>query len=89
MDRIEQIRAALAALQPLQVQIDDDSHLHAGHAGARDGVSGMLTIVSPQFSGKSTLERHRMIYSALHEMMRHGIHALNIRAFAPDEVHPQ
>lgn len=86
MDRIEQIRARLAVLQPLSVEIADDSALHAGHAGAGSGGHYRLTIVSPQFGGKSTLDRHRMIYSALQEIMQHGIHALNIRAYAPDEV---
>lgn len=87
MDQLEQIRASLAVLQPLRVEIADDSHLHAGHAGAASGGGHYrLTIVSPQFIGKPTVERHRMIYSALHRMMQHGIHALNIRAYAPDEV---
>lgn len=89
MDRPEQIRARLAVLDPLRIEIDDDSARHAGHAGAGSGGHYRLTIVSPRFSGKSTLERHRMIYSALHELMQHGIHALNIRAYAPDEVQPR
>jgi BolA protein len=87
MDRSERIRAGLAVLEPTRVEIVDESHLHAGHAGAASGGGHYrLTVVSPLFVGKSTLERHRMIYSALHELMQHGIHALNIRAFAPDEV---
>lgn len=86
MDRIDQIRSRLAVLQPVRVEIADDSALHAGHAGAGSGGHYRLTVVSPQFAGKSTLERHRMIYSALQEIMQHGIHALNIRAYAPDEV---
>ncbi len=85
---MEQIRAGLAVLQPVRIEITDDSHRHAGHAGARSGGHYRLTVVSPQFVGKSTLQRHRMIYSALHELMQHGIHALNIRAYAPDEVQP-
>ena len=90
MDRIEQMRAALATLEPIQVEIIDESHLHAGHAGAASGGGHYrLTVISPRFSGKSTLERHRMIYSAMHELMLHGIHALNIRAYAPDEVQPR
>lgn len=87
MNRLEQMCAQLAVLQPAQLDIADDSHLHAGHAGARSGGGHYrLFIVSALFSGKPTLERHRMIYSALHEMMRHDIHALNISAYAPDEV---
>jgi len=86
-NRIEQIREHLAVLQPAQLDIADDSHLHAG---ARSGGGHYrLSMVSAQFVGKPTLERHRMIYSALHEMMRHDIHALNISAYAPDEVQPE
>ena len=88
MNNIAAMRAALAVLEPANLVIADESHLHAGHAGAASGGHYRLSIVSPRFIGKSTLERHRMVYSALHEMMQHGIHALNIRAFAPDEVHP-
>lgn len=88
MDRIERMRACLASLQPLRLDIADDSALHAGHAGARSGGGHYrLSIVSARFVGKSHLERHRMVYSALHELMRHDIHALNIDAYAPDEVH--
>ena len=67
MNRIEKMRALLAALQPAQIEITDDSHKHAGHAGARDGGGHYrLSIVSAQFAGKPTLARHRMIYCALH-----------------------
>ncbi|MBI1173643.1 MAG: BolA/IbaG family iron-sulfur metabolism protein [Sideroxydans sp.] len=87
MNRIERIRAQLASLQPLRIEVVDDSHLHAGHAGARDGGGHYrLHIVSGQFAGKSTLARHRMIYCALGEMMKHEIHALNIRADTPEEL---
>ena len=87
MNRIEQMHERLAALQPTQVEVEDDSHLHAGHAGARSGGGHYrLHIVSRQFSGKATLARHRMIYSALGEMMTHDIHALNITARTPEEL---
>jgi BolA family transcriptional regulator, general stress-responsive regulator len=83
------MREHLAVLQPTLIEIADDSHKHVGHAGARSGGGHYrLSIVSAQFSGKSTVARHRMVYSALHEMMRHDIHALNISAFAPDELQP-
>ena len=89
MNRIEQMHERLATLQPTQVEVADDSHLHAGHAGARAGGGHYrLHIVSRQFSGKATLARHRMIYSALGEMMKHEIHALTIRANAPEELQP-
>lgn len=85
-NRMEQIRARLAALQPTHIELADDSHLHAGHAGARDGGGHYrLDIVSAQFAGKSTVARHRMIYSALGDMIKHEIHALNITARAPED----
>lgn len=87
MNRLDQIRERLAILQPSQIELADDSQLHAGHAGARDGGGHYrLHIVSGQFTGKSTLARHRMIYCALGEMMKHDIHALNIRANTPEEL---
>ena len=87
MNRIDLIRERLAALQPVRIEVEDDSHLHAGHAGARDGGGHYrLYIVSDQFAGKSTLARHRMIYSALGEMMKHEIHALNIKACTREEL---
>ncbi len=90
MDRIARMRACLAALQPLRLDIADESARHAGHAGARSGGGHYrLSIVSASFVEKTTLERHRMIYSALHELMRHDIHAVTIDAYAPDEVHSE
>lgn len=87
MNRIEKMRTHLAALNPVTLEIIDESHKHAGHAGARDGGGHyLLQIVTSQFTGKSTMARHRMIYSALEEMLKHEIHALNIQAKTPDEV---
>jgi BolA family transcriptional regulator, general stress-responsive regulator len=87
MSRLDQMRALLAALQPTQLEIIDDSHKHAGHEGARSGGGHYtLHIASAQFAGKPTLARHRMIYSALGEMMKHDIHALNIQAYTPEEL---
>lgn len=81
------IRERLAALSPLRLELRDDSALHAGHAGARDGGGHFqLEIIAAAFSGKSTLARHRLVYEALGELMRSRIHALAIRAFSPDEV---
>jgi BolA protein len=81
------MRARLAALNPTVLEIIDESHKHAGHAGARDGGGHyVLNIVSAQFSGKNTVARHRMIYSALGELMKREIHALTILARAPDET---
>lgn len=85
MNRMNKIRSLLAALQPEELEIADDSHLHAGHAGSRDGGGHYrLKITSAQFIGKPTMARHRMIYSALGDMMKHEIHALNITASTPD-----
>ena len=87
MNRIEQMQALLASLNPSEIDIEDESHLHAGHEGARSGGGHYtLQIVSEQFAGKNTLARHRMIYSALGEMMKHDIHALNIKAYTPEEI---
>ena len=87
MSRIEKMRTLLAVLQPTQIDITDDSQKHAGHAGARDGGGHyQLTIVSAQFVGKPTLVRHRMIYSALGEMMKRDIHALNITTCTPEQL---
>ncbi len=87
MNRVERIRAALeAALRPLALEVDDDSHKHAGHEGARDG-RGHFTvrITSEAFAGKVPLARHRAVYAALGDMMQTDIHALAIEARTPDE----
>lgn len=77
----------LAGLHPLRLELIDDSARHAGHAGARSGGGHYrLLIVSAEFSGKSTLIRHRMIYDALGELMRSKIHALSIQSLAPEEA---
>lgn len=84
--RIEAIKARLAALEPIALDIIDESHQHAGHAGARDGGGHyVVNIVSAQFTGKNNLARHRMIYSALGELMQGDIHALTLQAHAPHE----
>ncbi|MCB1937999.1 MAG: BolA family transcriptional regulator [Rhodocyclaceae bacterium] len=85
---VAQIESRLtAALAPVSLHIDDDSAKHAGHAGARDGGGHYrVTIVAEAFAGKNTLARHRLIYTALGDLMPAAIHALAIRATAPDEV---
>jgi BolA protein len=86
MNVARMIEERLAALQPSRMEIRDDSALHAGHEGAKGGGGHYaLTIVSPQFSGKSTVARHRMVYAALGPMMQQQIHALAISAYAPEE----
>lgn len=85
--RIEQIRDALQqALAPSVLEIEDDSHRHAGHAGARDGRGHFnVHVVSERFAGMAPLARHRAVYAALGSLMESDIHALSIRAHPPSE----
>jgi len=87
LERAQQIRAALeATFAPEFLQIDDESHLHVGHAGARDGRGHFrVTIVADAFSGLGRIHRHRLIYEALADMMASDIHALSIDASFPGE----
>jgi BolA protein len=82
------IRDRLAALEPVQVDLVDESSQHAGHAGWKPGggTHWRLTIVSPRFAGQPTVARHRMVYQALGELMQNPIHALAITARAPEET---
>lgn len=86
--RVERIRALLVdALAPLAIEVTDDSHKHAGHAGARGGQGHFsVEIVSAAFTGMLPLARHRLVYAALGDMMQTDIHALSIRARTPDEA---
>ncbi|HEX7047206.1 MAG TPA: BolA family protein [Gammaproteobacteria bacterium] len=86
--RIEQMCERLeAALQPQDLDIVDESHKHIGHAGAADGRGHFAcTIVSNAFEDTSPLERHRMVYDALGDMMLTDIHALRIRALTPTQL---
>ena len=82
-----EIRRRLGALEPVELELVDESSRHAGHAGAAPGgnTHWRLSIVSPRFAGCSTVMRHRMVYEALGELMQHPIHALAISARAPEE----
>lgn len=86
--RSERIRALLeAGLFEPQVQVIDESHLHVGHAGAREGKGHFRAhIVSPSFAGLRALQRHQLVYRILDEMMQTEIHALNIVALTPEEA---
>ena len=86
-ERIVRMRAMLEqAFAPEHLEIVDDSHRHAGHAGARDGHGHFtLEIRSTVFAGMAPLARHRAVYAALGTMMQDDIHALAIRASAPNE----
>ena len=86
--RITRMRALLeVALAPTRLEITDDSHRHAGHAGSRTGQGHFtLTIVSPAFVGKPLPSRHRLVFAALCELLRTDIHALSIHATTPVEA---
>ena len=86
-DRIPRIRAALQAhLDTDDIAIRDESHLHAGHAGAKTGLGHFhVTIRSAVFEGVSPINRHRLVYEAMGDLMQTDVHALSIRALAPAE----
>lgn len=75
-----------AGLEPSVLELRDDSHQHAGHAGAKEGGHYSLTIVSARFAGLGPVARHRLVYHCLAELMQQGIHALAIDARAPDQA---
>ena len=87
IDRVALIRSHLeAAFEPEELDIVDDSHRHAGHAGARDGRGHFqVRIRSRRFTGKKTVERHRMVYAALGSLMQTDIHALGLVALSPED----
>ena len=86
-NRIALIRECLEkTLNPSQLEIIDDSHLHAGHSGHGGAGHFQVYIVSEEFNGVATLARHRLVYSALENLMQTEIHALSIKAQSPDET---
>ena len=80
------LRERLASLAPSRLELADDSHRHAGHAGAREGGHYRLLIVSDAFAGRNTLARHRLVLDLLGPLADLRIHALGIRTLTPDEV---
>jgi BolA protein len=82
----DRMRQRLAVLMPESLEILDESGQHIGHAGAQGGGHYQLIIVSRLFSAKALPARHRMVYEALGTMMQQEIHALAIKAYAPDEI---
>jgi len=74
------------ALAPTAIEVDDDSHLHAGHAGAREGRHYTVRLTSARFSGLSRVARHRLVYDSLGSLSDQGVHALAIVARSPEEV---
>lgn len=85
MNMPELLRARLAPLAPVRLDIRDDSAKHAGHAGAREGGHYAVGIVSARFAGLTTMQRHRLVYDAVGDLLRNGIHALSISAKTPEE----
>ena len=88
MKLAETIRQRLAALEPVSLDLVDESSQHAGHSGWREGggTHWRLAIVSPRFAGQSAVARHRMVYRAIGELMQNPIHALAITAQTPEET---
>ncbi len=86
-NRIEKIRTRLEqSLAPVQLEIIDESAKHAGHAGAASGGGHYIVkIVSTAFTEQSPIQRHRLVYDAVDDMMHREIHALSIQASTPDE----
>ena len=82
-DEIE--RRLRQRLGPSELEVREDSHLHAGHAGAREGRHFTVRLVSGRFSGLSRVARHRLVYDALGPLAPQGVHALAIEARAPGE----
>jgi len=79
-------QALTERLEPVSLELEDDSAAHAGHAGAREGAHFNLRIVSARFAGLPRVARHRLVYDALRPWMAEGVHALAIDARTPDEV---
>ncbi len=86
--RLAEIRGRLeSALQPQALDLIDEGHMHAGHEGAKDGRGHFrLRVVSGRFVGQTLVQRHRLIYQLLGDLMQSDIHALTIEARAPDEI---
>ncbi len=85
-DTVASIRAAIERqLGPAQIAVDDESALHIGHPGSREGGHFRVRVVSERFRGLTRIARHRMVYQAVAELMGSGIHALAVDARSPEE----
>ena len=84
-DPIAELQRRLQSLEPIELEIHDDSAAHAGHAGAAGGGHYRVHIVSPRFAGLSRVQRHRMVFTAAGDLMQKGIHALAVTSLAPGE----
>ncbi|MFS8924712.1 BolA family transcriptional regulator [Synechococcus sp. B60.1] len=85
-NRLRQLLAE--KLQATYAYVEDESHRHAGHRGRQQGSGGhyRVQVVSPLFAGKTSLQRHRLVYAALAEEMGQSIHALALQTYSPEEV---
>lgn len=87
MNTVDQMRQRLAALAPESLEIFDESGRHIGHEGAKGGGGHyQLLLVTARFRGMALPARHRLVYDALGPLMQHAIHALSIKAYAPEEI---
>lgn len=85
-ERIRMIKHGLSSLDPVKMNIEDEGHLHVGHAGAKSGGHFKLYIVSKFFENMSVINRHKLIYKTLDKLMKTEIHALSITAKSPNEL---
>lgn len=89
-DRVERIRTLLQDLSPLSCQVEDESALHAGHAGAASGGGHYrLHLVSSRFEGLNRVSRHRLVYDCLGKLMKTEIHALALTLLTPAEANQE
>ncbi len=80
------IKEGLAQLKPIKIEVEDEGHLHIGHAGSKSGGHFKLYIVSASFKSMSQINRHKLIYKTLSDLMKTDIHALSINAKSPEEL---
>ncbi len=85
-ERMRMIKEGLSELEPVSIKIEDEGHLHVGHAGAKSGGHFKLFIVSEHFRDMSYINRHKLIYKCLSDLMKTEIHALSIDAKVPEEL---
>ena len=89
-DRLERITTLLQDLSPLSCQVEDESALHAGHAGAASGGGHFrLHLVSSRFEGLNRVSRHRLVYDCLGKLMKTEIHALALTLLTPAEANQE
>ena len=88
-ETVRRMRERLSALEPIELAIEDESALHAGHPGAASGGGHYrMTLTSAAFTGQPRVKRHRLVYDALADLMQREIHALAMILLAPDEKLP-